>query len=165
MKQSKNQPNNMDSLTQLQRRKAALSAKLELQRSELKDTLLDLRQEIEPSKILGKALGGIFGLSGKGGAANTIGATGQLPAPIAFVMDVLLRDSRWAFLLKWAVPLVLRFWAKSSATTVPLGDTSPSKPLKSRFYGQLRRGVSSLRTQIRKPATTSEPTPTVDLQN
>lgn len=141
----------MDSLAQLQRRKAALSAKMERQRSDLKQTLVQLRKEIEPSKLLGKAISGALGFSGKDSIAGSLGKSGQLPAPIAFVLDLFVRDPKWAFLLKWVAPLLLRFWPKSSAASLPEAERPASKPLKAKFYGQLRRGVSALRGQIRKP--------------
>lgn len=149
----------MDSLAQLQRRKAALSAKIEQQRNDMKQTLQEIRQEFEPSKLLGKAISGVLGFSGKGGTAGGIGAMGQIPAPIAFILDVLVRDPKWAFLLKWVAPFLLRYFPKLSTENLPTVEQPAPKPLKARFYGQLRRGISSLRRQFQKTAPEQSPPP------
>lgn len=154
----------MDSLAQLQRRKAALLAKIEEQRSDIKQTVLEIRQEFEPSKLLGKAISGVFGFAGKGDVASNIGAMGQLPAPIAFLFDVLVRNSKWAFLLKWVAPFLIRYWPNLSSAGLPSSEHAAPKPLKAKFYGQLRRGVSSLRGQLRNSATEPAPPP-VDPEN
>lgn len=142
----------MNNLEKLHRRKAELAAQIEQQRSDLKKTMLEIREEIEPSKLLKKAVSGALGMSSDKPGEDK-GVLGRLPAPISFVLDLLVRDPRLSFLLKLVAPLALKYLPTigSSASTPDTDEKTPDKPPKVKFYGRLRQGVSALRGKLRKP--------------
>lgn len=149
----------MNNLEKLQRRKAELAAQIEQQRIELKQTMLEIREEIEPSKLLKKAVSGAFsGSADKPGEDK--GLLSRLPAPISFVLDLLIRDPRLSFLLKLVAPIALKYLPTlGSSTPEPAPEENlPQKTAKVNIYGRLRQGVSALRGKLRKqePAKTSE---------
>ncbi len=137
----------MDKLAELQRRKAELKAQMGQQHSELKKTLLEIREEVEPGNLLKKAVRGALGFS-KNKQAKP-GMLSRLPEPIAFLVDVLVRDPKWALGLKLLAPVALRYWPKSGKAEPSEG--TPGTSAKTNLYGQLRRGIAALRGQLRKP--------------
>jgi hypothetical protein len=149
----------MDNLAKLQRRKAELAAQIEQQRSDLKNTMLEIREEIEPSKLLKKAVSGALGMSADK-LGEDKGVLGRLPAPISFVLDLLVRDPRLSFLIKLVAPLALKYLPSiSSTTSAPDSEEkTPEKPVKVKIYSRLRQGISALRGKLRKqePSATSE---------
>lgn len=151
----------MDSLTKLQRRKAELEAQMEQQRADLKKTFLEIREEIEPSKLLKKAVSGAFNFTGTKPGDPETGPVKRIPGPIAFLVDVLVKDPRLAIGLKLLTPVVLKYWPKferskkteTVETTEPVAETPEpvvEKPAKVKFYGRLREGISSLRGKLHK---------------
>lgn len=146
----------MDELIELRRRKAALKAKLEQQQKDLKATFGEIRDEVEPTNLLKKAVSGAFGLS-----KTKDGETGKLTEPLAFLTDLLIKDPRLAFLIKTVAPMAMNFLPKKAAEKSKDFDKKEEgqteKPIKTRILGQIRRGVSALRTQLKKPADIQKP--------
>ena len=158
----------MDSLIKLQRRKAELKAKIEQQRSDLKKTFLEVREEIEPANLLKKAVSGVFRSSKNEQNKAQAGTFKQLPAPIAFMADLLIKDPRMALLVKVLAPLAMKFFPKrvKDKTSEESSKETPIIGQKAKIYGGLRRSIISLRNRLKKAEkaegnvveTTPEPT-------
>ncbi len=144
----------MNNLDKLQRRKAALAAQIEQQRLDLKNTFIEIRQEIEPGNLLKKAVSGALGFSKNKSEDPKTGILGRMPAPISFLVDVLVKDPKWAIGLKLLTPVVLKYWPNRDKSKVPVSDEkpveAPNVSFKTKAYGKLRNGISSLRAQLRK---------------
>lgn len=153
----------MDSLTKLQRKKAELEAQIEQQRADLKKTFLEIREEIEPSKLLKKAVSGAFNFTGNSSENPETGSAKRIPGPIAFLVDVLVKDPRLAIGLKLLTPVVLKYWPKfersKKTETVETPEPVVEKPAKVKFYGRLREGISAFRGKLRKTEKTSDSNP------
>lgn len=147
----------MDNLAKLQLRKAELAAKIEQQRADMKGTLLEIREEIQPGKLLKNAISGAFGFGSEDGDKSKSAAGGTLPKPVSILFDLMVKDPRLAFALKMVTPLALKYLPMlASSKTIPPAtepDALPAKPIKATFYGKLRQGVSTLRGKLRKPNT------------
>jgi len=142
----------MDKTSQLQRRKAALEAQIEQQRADLKDTFREIREEIEPANLLKKAVSGALGFSKNKPGDPESSILRRLPAPVSFLVDILVKDPKWALGLKLLTPVVLKFWRRPEKKQEDvLGGKSPSTSIKSKVYSKLRSGISSLRAKLRKP--------------
>lgn len=147
----------MDKLSQLQRRKAELEAQIEQQRADLRTTFVEIRKEIEPGNLLKKAVSGALGFSkSKPGEGNT-NILSRLPAPVSFLVDVLVRDPKWALGLKLLTPVVLKLvptLGKPKGPALPplpvLGEKPISASLKTRIYSKLRSGISGLRSKLKR---------------
>lgn len=144
----------MDNLSKLQRRKAELKAQIEQQREDLKKTFLEVREEIEPANLLKKAVSGALGFSKKKSGTGMAEGLKRLPAPVAFLVDILVRDPKWALGLKLLTPLAMKYWPGSNQSA---GQASEEKPLpidnippKVGIYGKLRRGISAFRSKLRR---------------
>ena len=153
----------MDNLAKLQRRKAELAAKIEQQRADLKTTLYEVREAIEPATLLKKAVGGALGFSGNTANDTASQVPGRLPGPVSFLLDVLVRDPKWAIGLKLLAPMVLKYWPSfERKKTIPV-EVNPEipaeKPAKVKFYGRLREGISSLRGKLHKSEKAPETNP------
>ena len=144
----------MDSLNKLQRRKAELKAQLEQQRSELKNTFIEIREEIEPANLLKKAVSGALGFSKKKPGEEVSSVLNQLPAPLALVVDLLVKDPKWALGLKLLTPIAVKYWPKFDRSKKPAQEenleNTPEKTVKTNIYSRLRKGVSALRSKLRK---------------
>jgi len=144
----------MDSLNKLQRRKAELKAQLEQQRSELKNTFIEIREEIEPANLLKKAVSGALGFSKKKPGEEVSSVLNQLPAPLALVVDLLVKDPKWALGLKLLTPIAVKYWPKFDRSKKPAQEenleNTPEKTVKTNVYSRLRKGVSALRSKLRK---------------
>jgi hypothetical protein len=140
----------MDSLSKLRRRKADLKTQIEQERNDLKETFQAVRQEIEPVNLLKKAVSGALGFSKKKPGDPSTSILGQMPAPISFLVDVLVKDPKWALGLKLITPVVLKYFPRSSKPKVPAAEDGPQTTVKTKFLSQLRRGISSLRGKLQK---------------
>lgn len=144
----------MNNLDKLQRRKAELAAQIEQQRLDLKNTFIEIRTEIEPANLLKKAVSGALGFSKNKPYDSKTSIFGRMPAPISFLVDVLVKDPKWALGLKLLTPVVLKYWPNRDKSKVPvLAEKpleTPSVSVKTKVYGKLRSGISSLRAQLRK---------------
>jgi len=140
----------MDNLAELQRKKAELAVQIERQRGEIKMTVLEIREEIEPANLLKNAVSGALGFSKKKPGEATTGL-GNMSKPLSFIVDLLVKDPRLSLVLKLVSPLALKYLpqlvkAKSAGTT----EKVPDKPMKAKVYGRLRRGITSLREKLHK---------------
>jgi len=141
----------MDNLAELQRKKAELAVQIERQRGEIKMTVLEIREEIEPANLLKNAVSGALGFSKKKPGEATTTGLGNMSKPLSFIVDLLVKDPRLSLVLKLVSPLALKYLpqlvkAKSAGTAVKV----PEKPMKAKVYGRLRRGISSLRDKLHK---------------
>jgi hypothetical protein len=145
----------MNSLAELQRRKAELKTQIEQQSDDLKKTVSEIRSEIEPAKLLRKAIGGAFGVSKSEQDETRPDILNQLPAPLTFLAGLLIKDPKLALLVKLIVPVALKYWPRRIKTKTPAEEEEPaekaSRPhAKNKLYGRLRRGVSALRSHLRR---------------
>ena len=153
----------MDNYIKLRRRKAALKAQIAQQRIDLKQTFQEVRQEFEPANLLKKAVSGALGFAKSKSSDSQSGVFGQLPAPISFLVDVLVTDPKWAFGLKLLTPVLLKYWPGSHKTEEPLPEGKsakfPEDPVKASLYGKLHMGISNLRAKLRKTKIANESSP------
>jgi hypothetical protein len=140
----------MDSLSKLRRRKADLKIQIERERNDLKETFQAVRQEIEPVNLLKKAVSGALGFSKKKQGDPSTSILGQMPAPISFLVDVLVKDPKWALGLKLITPLVLKYFPRSSGPKISVAGEVPPASAKTKILGKLRSGISSLRGKLKK---------------
>jgi len=152
----------MDSLSKLQRRKADLKAQIEQERNDLKETFQVVRHEIEPANLLKKAVSGALGFSKKKQGDPSTTVLGQMPAPIAFLVDVLVKDPKWALGLKLITPVVLKYFPRSSKPQAPASGEVHEVKVKTSLLGKLRSGISTLRGKLKKQESTPE-TATVNI--
>lgn len=147
----------MDKNAQIQAKKAALSAKIEQQRREIKQTLLDIRSEIEPLNLLKNAVSSMLPAASDSSKSLPSGA---LRKGVPFVLDLLIRDPRVSLLAKSVIPFALRYWSKRKeaapkkaldAAEEETPDTSEENEPRRQVIGRLREGVSSLRKKLKKP--------------
>lgn len=141
----------MDNLAELQRRKAELAVQIERQRGEIKMTVLEIREEIEPANLLKNAVSGALGFSKKKPGETSSTGLGNMSKPLSFIVDLLVKDPRLSLVLKLVSPLALKYLpqlvkAKNAGAAVKV----PDKPMKAKVYGRLRRGISSLRNKLHK---------------
>lgn len=148
----------MDSLAELQRRKAELKAQIDQQKSDLKKTFIEIRQEIEPANLLKKAVSGALGFSKNKASDNPANPSGQLSGPIGFLVDVFVKDPKWALLFKVFGPLAMRYIPALARKKgpAPTPEALPAVPVKAKMYARLRKSVSALRSQLRKTEKTIE---------
>lgn len=147
----------MNSLEELRRRKAELKEKIEQQRLELQHTFLEVRQEIEPANLLKKAVSGMFSFTPDKQSDGNAPVFERLPASLRFLIDLLVKDSRWALLLKFLAPVAIGYWPtakKASVADVPETEATapepPKKSTKAKIYGGLRQSVANLRESLHK---------------
>lgn len=137
----------MDSLNELRRRKAELKDRIDQQQNELKQTFQEVREEIEPAKLLKKAVGGMFNFK----QDVQSGFFNRLPAPLSFAADLLIKDPKWGFVVKFVAPLALKYLKKEpKENTENNAEEIPEVSMKKKVFGSLRRGVSKLRNSLRK---------------
>lgn len=142
----------MDSIAALQRRKEALKAQIEQEQTDLKQTFVEIRKEIEPAQLLKKAVTGILRPSKNKNTEAPLPYPGAISGPVGFLVDLLVKDPKWALLLKTIAPIAVKYLplpsgkAKSDTKAEPIKTTTP----KAQIYHRLRRGVSALRSGLRK---------------
>lgn len=137
----------VDSLSELLRRKAALKAKVEAEQEELKAVWQEVRDDLQPKKIVGRAINSMLGLSDKpddGADEAVLGFASRLKGPLRVATDLLIRDPRVAMLLKVVTPLTIAYLPglARKAKSLP--------PVKRGLIGVLRRGVAGLRKKLKK---------------
>jgi hypothetical protein len=138
----------MNSLEKLQQRKAQLQLQMEQEKDALKNTLLDICEEVEPANLLKKLVGGLIRPS-KPEQGSLIQKT--VP-PLLSLATVLLKNSRWIVLAQWLAPLALRWLAPPETRELPAVTISEprEKEISKNVYKRLRESVSQLRSKLRK---------------
>lgn len=139
----------MNSLEELQQKRALLKVQIEQQRIDLKSTFLEVREEIEPSFLLKKAVRGLF-KPAKNDTSGVVNLTEGFPGSFLFLVDIFVKNKGVALLIKTITPVLLSFVPnlKAAFSQKKSIEDSPESTLKSNIYGSLRRGVASLRSQI-----------------
>lgn len=142
----------MKDLAELQQRKAALKAQIEQQQEGLKQTLLEIRSEVEPANLLKKAISGLFQPSKNKSNAGNADASGRLTGTWAFLADLLIKDPRLALLVKVVAPYFWDLMPRKTPKTAPENPEAsiPDKPIKAKIYGELRKNVATLRSRLNK---------------
>ena len=137
----------VDSLSELQQRKAALKAQIDVETTEIREIWQDVRHDLQPGEILGQAVKSALGFKEKHDTPADEAAFGfasKLSGPLRLVADVLIRDPKVALLLKIATPLTVAYLpglARKAKEMVPE---------KKDVFGALRRTVASLRKTLKK---------------
>jgi hypothetical protein len=147
----------MNSLTQLQQRRAALKGRIDQQQVELKRTFQELREEIEPSFLLKKALAGLFDSRKGRGSGTSNNFLNKFPVPVSYLVDLFVKNQAVASLLKMFAPMALSYLQNRMNTS---HDEKPgSTKLNANIYGSLRHGVASLRKQLNAAKNTTAVSP------
>lgn len=142
----------MNSLEKLQQRKAQLQQQMEQEKEALKNTLLDIREEVEPANLLKKLVGGLIRPN-----KRTNGSLIQKTVPpVLSLATMLLKNSRWLVLAQWLAPLALRWLAppatQEASPVLTIGEPTEKAPKKD-VYKRLRETISQLRAKLRKKET------------
>ncbi len=134
----------VDSAATLRRRITDLKMRMAGERTELKATVHGLRDNFTPGTIARQVVGSLLGTDKPADALKN-GLTGLAwQLPLRLLTNVLIRDPRAAFVLKYVVPIALplapKIWKKANE----------SLPTRVKIYGMLRKRVSRLRTRFRE---------------
>lgn len=135
----------MDNLNELRRRKAEVKVRLDREQVELRAEWQEVRSELKPARLMANFAKSLLSPSepnvpGSGGVASV------LQGPLRLAADLLVGNTRMRVLLKVLTPLVLTYLPRFSQK---VGNLSFQKS-KARLYGTLRKGVSGLRTQLKR---------------
>jgi len=138
----------MDNIDQLQRRKMELKAQIEQQRTELKKTFVEIRQDIEPANLLKMTING-FLKGGRKPSNNAPSGDIALP-PLSFLTDLVLKDPKWSLVFKFLVPIALKYLPMLKIPKKGGAEILPAVPTKVKMYNQFRRGIVAIRKGLRK---------------
>ena len=136
----KTKGDNIKTLDDLRRRKAELRRQIDTDRSEIINTLNDIKHELNPADLLKSALGGLFDNSTE---SKNLMKKGVSSGAVAFANNF-VGSPRTAFVVRWALPLAIQFAPKI------VDFVKEQLPKKSDALRLLRRGVARLRKRIKK---------------
>ncbi len=129
---------------ELRRRIAALKTRIAGERTELRASVQEIRDNFKPAAIARQVVGTLLGTDRPSEAVKN-GLTGLAwQLPIRLLTNVLVRDPRAAFLLKNVAPVAIHFAPKIWKSA------RPSLPTRIKMYGMLRKRVTRLRTRFRE---------------
>jgi hypothetical protein len=139
----------MDNLSEIALRKAQLKAKMEQQRLDLKETFLEIKEEIEPANLLKKAVSGALGFKPKNENSSLLDS---LPRPIGILADIFIKDPKISLLTKIVAPLAMQYLpkrkTKEERALAAFKENKPRIPFKIKLYGGILRGISALRERL-----------------
>ncbi len=137
----------VDTLGELYRRKAVLKAKLDAEQEELKEVWQEVRGDLQPRKIVGRAINSMLGISDQPDNdtdAASLGLASRLKGPLRVATDLLVRDPRVAMLLKVVTPLTIAYLPGLARKAKALPT------VKKGLLGFLRKGVTGLRKKLKR---------------
>lgn len=137
----------VDSLQQLQQRKALLKTQIAVEETEIREIWQEVRHDLQPGEIVGQAVRSALGFHNKPGTPadeKAFGLASNLSGPLRLVADTLVRDPRLALLLKVVAPLGLAYLPQLARKAGALA------PGKKDVFGILRKSVAGLRQRLKK---------------
>jgi len=137
----------VDTLGELHRRKAVIKAKLDAEQEELKEVWQEVRGDLQPRKIVGRAINSMLGISDQpdnDADDAAIGFASRLKGPLRVATDLLVRDPRVAMLLKVVTPLTIAYLPGLARKAKALPT------VKRGVLGLLRKGVTGLRKKLKR---------------
>ena len=137
----------VDSLSELRRRKAELKLKIDVEQVEIKEAWQDVRSDLQPKHLLGRAVKSMLGISTE--PENdvdeaAIGWASRLKGPLKIVADLFVRHPAASLLLKVVPPLTVAYLPRIARK---VKEISPDKKS---LFGALRKGVAGLRKKLKK---------------
>lgn len=142
----------MNNLRELRERKAELKIRLQAEQSELRADWQELRADLQPSQIIANFTQSLFGGPSEQPMSGTRGAMANWQGPLELATDLLVGNARARLILKVVTPLFLTFLPNLAQKTKGISlDKSKAK-----VYGTLRKGITSLRGQLKRRKKTSE---------
>ena len=137
----------VDNLDELRRRKAALKEKLDAEQTEIKEVWQEVRSDLQPGHIIGRAVKSVLGISSQ--PENDVdeaalGWASQLKGPLKIVADLFVRHPAASLLLKVVPPLTVAYLPRIARKVKEIA------PGKKDLIGVLRKGVSGLRNKLKK---------------
>jgi hypothetical protein len=136
----------VDTLNQLQQRKAALKAQIAVEEAEIKEVWHEVRHDLQPGEILGQAVKSALGFHNTPETPAdqvAFGFASRLSGPLRLVADTLIRDPKVALLLKIVTPLSVAYLPRLARKVQEL------VPEKREVYGLLQRSVARLRKRLK----------------
>ena len=137
----------VDSLLELQQRKAVLKSKMDAETTEIKGIWQEVRHDLQPGEIVGQAVKSMLGFNEKHktpAEEAAFGFASKLNGPLRLVADTLIRDPKVALLLKIVTPLTVAYLPGLARKAKGM------MPEKKDVFGALRRGVAGLRKKLKK---------------
>lgn len=134
----------MNSIQELRQHKAALKIEIQQQREQLQKTFGVVKTAAEPRNLLRNLIQSNFD------TPNKLAETAPRAA-LGLIYLLPLLGGKWGLWAKMALPFFVRFFQNKNKTA-----THASTPPKVQFYRSMRKGVQSLRQQL-KPTTPPPP--------
>jgi hypothetical protein len=142
----------VDNLHELRERKAELKNRLELEQAELRADWKEVRASLQPSQIITNFAQSLFGGPSEQPMSGARGSMANWQGPLELATDLLVGNARARLILKVVTPLFLTFLPNLAQKTKGISlDKSKAK-----VYGTLRKGITSLRGQLKRREKTSE---------
>lgn len=136
----------VDNLRELRERKAELKTRLDREQAELRADWKEVRANLQPSQIIANFTQSLFGGPSEQPMSGARGSMANWQGPLELATDLLVGNARARLILRVVTPLFLTYLPNLAQRTKGLSlDKSKSK-----IYGTLRKGVASLRTQLKR---------------
>ncbi len=133
----------VDHATTLRRRIADLKNRVVGERTELRTTVQELRNQLTPTAIAKRVVGSLLNQHQTVPTIQDGLTTLAWQLPLRLLTNVLVRDPRAAFLIKTVAPVAMHFAPKI------LEKANVSLPTRIKVYGLLRKKVIKLRSRFR----------------
>ena len=133
-----------NSPSKLRRRITELKNRIDVERSELKTTMHELRDQLTPGTVARQVVGSFLNKDRSTDILKDQLTGLAWQVPLRLLTNVLVRDPRAAFLIKNVAPVAIHYapqiWEKASR----------SLPNRANFYNMLRKRVIKLRARVRE---------------
>lgn len=137
----------VDNLQELRQRKAELKNRLDAEQMELRADWQELRADLRPSNIIADFAQSLLGSGPSdhlGSGARSSMADWQ--GPLSLATDLLVGNARARLILKVATPLFFTYLPLLTQRAKRISFKNP----KTKVYGTLRKGIASLRSQLKQ---------------
>lgn len=137
----------VDNLRELHQRKAELKTRMAAEQTEILNAWQAVRTDFEPAQLVGTVAKSLLGIADKPATdadQRALGMANNLKVPLKIATDLLVRNSRFALLLRLLAPMAVAYWPRV------LEKVKKGTPGKTKIYGTLRKGVTGLRQQLRR---------------
>lgn len=135
----------IDSLEELHQRRAELKATIDKQRNELEQTVVELRQDFRPARIIRNIASDFFKPDKSTDGDEKSGFASNMKFPLQLASDLFVRDPRIAIALRVVTPLVVKYLPKLADLAGKARDVVPGR---AELLSALRNNVSKLRKKL-----------------
>ena len=136
----------IDSLEELRQRRAELKAVIDQQRDELENTVVELRREFRPARLIRNIAADFFKPDTDGTKEDEkSNYASNMKFPIQLASDLFVRDPRIAIALRVVTPLVVKLLPELASLAGRARDAVPGR---AELLSALRNNVSKLRKKL-----------------